>query len=316
LIIKPIADLIAYLERQITNLANIYLQFIQLHLHYRNVVTGKIKSNIIDTAIMNLSNRFKQYFFHPIYPISLFLWPQYRNFAVSRHFTFESLQRHILEIAISWKFTMDECRSISHGLNDYSKHAFTQVQLDLTPSTFWKCTQIVQAPLRKFADFVFKLKGHGAPVETLFSSLSYTKTKTRNRITPSNLKTIAVVRSHLKRHMPPSQNIKARRKRPGNDGIIDISGENEDDVVLEASTDVDETEYFDFVKEFEEILLENDVEDFGFTALLKSECEVLFDLSVLEKVTENNNTTEKVSDCNNETCEEEKMFTVDDILKV
>ena len=45
----------------------------------------------------------------------------------------------------------------------------------MPPMSFWKTTQQFTELMRKLASFVFQLKGHAAPVETLFSSLSYSK---------------------------------------------------------------------------------------------------------------------------------------------
>ena len=57
----------------------------------------------------------------------------------------------------------------------------------MTPIYFWKTTQQFAKPTRKLASFVFQLKLHAAPVETLFSSLSYSKPKIKNKMMTDNL---------------------------------------------------------------------------------------------------------------------------------
>jgi hypothetical protein len=44
---------------------------------------------------------------------------------------------------------------------------------------------------------IFKAKGHVAPVETLLSGMSYTKTKTHNHINEEILKMFTIIRNDL-----------------------------------------------------------------------------------------------------------------------
>ena len=52
--------------------------------------------------------------------------------------------------------------------------------LGLDPISFWKTTSKFDSSLRCLAIMIFKDKGHAVPVETLFSGMSYTITKTHN----------------------------------------------------------------------------------------------------------------------------------------
>ena len=67
---------------------------------------------------------------------------------------------------------------------------------------FWKTTQQFAEPMRKLASFVFQLKGHAAPVETLFSLLSYSKPKIKNKMMRDNLKIIGLIHKLLKDSIP------------------------------------------------------------------------------------------------------------------
>ena len=71
--------------------------------------------------------------------------------------------------------------------------------------------------MRRLAVMTFKLKGHAAPVETLFSEMSYTKTKTRNRINVDNLKMFTMIRKDLMRSIPES---KMNYRKLKNDGVV------------------------------------------------------------------------------------------------
>ena len=52
---------------------------------------------------------------------------------------------------------------------------------------------------------IFKIKGHAVPVETLFSGMSYTKTKTCNCMNVENLKMSSMIRNDLARSIPDSE---------------------------------------------------------------------------------------------------------------
>ena len=68
----------------------------------------------------------------------------------------------------------------------------------MTPMYFWKTTQQFTEPMRKLASFVFQLKGHAAAMETLFSLLSYSKPKIKNKMMTDNLKIIGWIHKSLK----------------------------------------------------------------------------------------------------------------------
>ena len=65
--------------------------------------------------------------------------------------------------------------------------------------------------MRKLVSFVFQLKGHAAPVETLFSSLSYSKQKIKIKMMTDNLKIIGSIHKSLKDSIPTQ--CKKDRKR-------------------------------------------------------------------------------------------------------
>ena len=52
---------------------------------------------------------------------------------------------------------------------------------------------------------IFKSKGHAVPVETLFSGMSHTKTKTCNCMNVENLKMSSMIRNDLARSIPDSE---------------------------------------------------------------------------------------------------------------
>jgi hypothetical protein len=113
----------------------------------------------------------KQYFMEPIYVVSLFLRPMYSKFCISKH--------EILTLAISWGLKKCDCIAMKQGLVEYNSHIH-ELSKEKDPITFWLTTSRYPAALRNFSVNLYKIKGHAAPVETLFSRMSYCKSKSRN----------------------------------------------------------------------------------------------------------------------------------------
>ena len=100
---------------------------------------------------------------------------------------------------------------------------------------------------------IFKMKGHAAPVESLFSGMSYTKTKTCNRMNVENLKMFTMIRKDLARSIPDSEKKQRRQKKTGNDNMISTLTSSVVNV-----DDVEEIILYDLEKEFHEMLLDYD----------------------------------------------------------
>jgi hypothetical protein len=77
--------------------------------------------------------------------------------------------------------------------------------LGFDPVSFWKTASKFDSALRHLGTMIFKIKGHAAPVESLFSGISYTKTKTCNCIYVENLKISTMIRNGLARSIPDSE---------------------------------------------------------------------------------------------------------------
>ena len=81
-LVTPVADLIGYLEKAETNLANIVVQFLTLQVHFDNLEAKcNIHNKFIDVAVGIVSKCYKQYFLHPVYVIAMYLSPKYCNLA-------------------------------------------------------------------------------------------------------------------------------------------------------------------------------------------------------------------------------------------
>ena len=99
--LKPIANVIGLLESPHTAIASIYLAMIQLY----NLYTGVKGNKFVDHIKTCLTKCFEQYFCHSIFPISIFLWPQYQDFSLSKTYGANWMTKEMIQLTILWNFT-------------------------------------------------------------------------------------------------------------------------------------------------------------------------------------------------------------------
>ena len=128
--------------------------------------------------------------------------------------------------------------------------------------------------MRQLASFVFQLKGHVAPMDTLFSSLSYSKPKIKNKMMTDNLKIIGSFHKSLKDSIPTQ--CKKHRKRYKTVGVkvndvcetttsfeetkLSDNSDNNAGIVVELVRHPKDVENIDFEAEFECLMIA-DIED-------------------------------------------------------
>ena len=79
------------------------------------------------------------------------------------------MAKEVIQLAILWNFTKSECIAINQSLQMYIATKENDFMLGLDPISFWKITSNFDSSLRHLATMIFKIKGHDALVETLFS---------------------------------------------------------------------------------------------------------------------------------------------------
>ena len=125
--------------------------------------------------------------------------------------------------------------------------------LCLDPISFWKTTSKFDSSLRRLVTMIFKIKGHAAPVESLFSGMSYTKTKTFNCMIMENLKMFTMISNDLARSIPDSEKKQRKQKKSGDDNMISTLTPSVVNV-----DDIKENILYDLEKEFDEMILDQD----------------------------------------------------------
>ena len=288
-LVTPVANLIGYLEKAETNLANTVVQFLTLQVHF-DIMEAKcyICNKFIDVAVGIVSKQYKQYkqyFLHPVYVIAMYLSPKTHDLAMSENFSHNYLKPEIVKLAMNWKFKKDECIQLAQDIHKYNSFIFTKDHKTMTTMYFWKSTQQFTKPMRKLPSFVFQLKGHAAPMETLFSLLSYSKPKIKNKMTTDNLKIIGSIHKSPKDSIPTwCKNDRKRDKTVGVE-VHDVSetvtieetklndnsnsNDNNAAIVAELVDHPNDVENIDFEMEFEWLMIA-DIEDADADTMLRT----------------------------------------------
>ena len=196
--VTPAADLIGYLEKAETYLANIVVQFLTLQAHF-DLMEAKcyICNKFIDVAVGIVSKQYKQDFLHSVYVIAIYLSPKYCDLAISKNFSHNYLKPEIVKLAMHWKFKKDKCIQLAQDIHKYNSFIFSKDHKTMALMYFWKTTQQFAEPMRKLASFVLRLKGHAAHVETFFSLLLYSRPKIKNKMMTDNLKILGPIHKSL-----------------------------------------------------------------------------------------------------------------------
>ena len=159
----------------------------------------------------------------------------------------------VIQLAILWNFTKSECIAINQSLQMYITTKENDFMLGLDQILFWKTKSNLDSSLRHLATVIFKIKGHAAPVESLFSGKPYAKTKTCNHISVENLKMYTMMRNDLARFIPDEGKKQRKRNKSMNDNVISTLTPPVVNV-----DDVEEGIVNDTEKEFDEMIWDQD----------------------------------------------------------
>jgi hypothetical protein len=122
------------------------------------------------------------------------------------------MTKEVIQLAILWNFTKSKCIAMSQSLQMYIDTKENDFMLGLDPISFWKTASKFDSALRHLGTMIFKIKGHAAPVEILFSGISYTKTKTCNCMNVENFNMSTMIRNDLARSITDSEKSKENKR--------------------------------------------------------------------------------------------------------
>jgi len=202
-ILKPVIDSIGRLEGGDSTLGDVmaefcYIRFAWMHL---DEITSPDAIRFKEEGLRILSRRAKQYD-QEIYFIAFFLCSKYKRVAISGNWTFRRIWNSLLSLVKAWGYTVNDVEKLRTEISQYHNHdeLFIAAEgLPQGPRAYWDL--MIEVPtLRKLALKVFAIVPHGAAVERLFSILSLSKSKIRNKLSIDTMKQIAMMRAELKKN--------------------------------------------------------------------------------------------------------------------
>lgn len=206
-ILSPVVDAIGHLESSSATLADVFEQLIRVH---QAISTNEIPDIPgFCTHALRVLGRTVRDFSDDIYFVALFLSPRTKQIAISRRMSSQDMIRACLKLAKNWGFSKHDVEILVKELICYTNQDnLFGTQLPAINSRSLWATFTGDAPyLRRFAMMVFAIVPHNGPVEKLFSSLGLLNTKSRNRIAPSTLAVLGMIKHDLR------ASIKAGKKR-------------------------------------------------------------------------------------------------------
>lgn len=187
-ILKPIADSIAFLERDKCRLCDVWTELLRIYQYYKQN-QGNFPVRYINTlkVVMQSLNQRASLFTDDIYLLSLYLSPSYRRICTSRKFSAKEIHKKALTVAMKWNHNMSlvEAKRFKGDIRAYESNLPPHHSREKDPISYW--TAFGDSVLGRFALSVLTLVPSSASVERLFSRLARTKTIYRNRMKPENL---------------------------------------------------------------------------------------------------------------------------------
>ena len=166
---------------------------------------------------------------------------------LSKHYYATNIKKLSLNLLSKWKYTAQDAKVVFEDIERYMDSDISDAAFDRSPRVYWRMSTIFKSVTKRFMTTIYQLKGHAAPVESLFSKLSYTKPKIRNRMSSDHLKMFGIIEHGLKVEEQPK-----KRKRKETEGVFACQtafGEITEDIEVDTN---------DFLQDFEELLANDD----------------------------------------------------------
>ena len=125
---------------------------------------------------------------------------KYCGLAISKNFSHDYIKPEIVKLATNLEVQERQMHPACSRHPQVQQLHLHQGPQDNHPNVFLEDNTSVCQPTSKLASFVFQLKGHAAPKETLFSSLF--KTQNQEKMMTDNLKIIGSFCKSLKDGIP------------------------------------------------------------------------------------------------------------------
>ncbi|KAH9808064.1 ribonuclease H-like domain-containing protein [Melampsora americana] len=202
-LLQPVVDSIGRLERANTSVCDVWKE---IGTVYNQIMKVDLSSyprfqNYKSHCLRVLHDQVKV-FDQPIYIAGFFLNPNYRQVAVSRKYLIEQMIKLLLSLAKLWGYKKADALTLRTQIVHYfsGEGAFRSTGTVSVARNYWLAVPSTPHTiiLKNFAIKVCELVPHAGGVESLFSIMGATKTKSRNQMTVTHLKMVSQIELHSK----------------------------------------------------------------------------------------------------------------------
>jgi hypothetical protein len=243
-ILKPIADSISRLERRDTTLADCLVEFLRICDDVQRAAERGLgraidtEADFVEHIVRVLNFRFSEYH-NSLYLVGLYLHPGYKQLSVSKNKSWNDVLDAVFRIARdNFDYDDDEFRLLAQQLRWYhqDRPPFTSKRYNADPVAYWKDLSNENAcKVKEFALKLFEVVPSAVETERLFSNLSDTKWKKRNKMAPNRLRAQAQMQGFYKASDPQTGAWKSFQPRKNTLGGVD--GANTVSQALESQPD-------------------------------------------------------------------------------
>ncbi|MBW0491689.1 hypothetical protein O181_031404 [Austropuccinia psidii MF-1] len=219
-LLQPLVDSIAQLEQPNTNLTDVWKELYTLYTTINAIQLDDLYLPFKQDCI-NILHQRSLTFNDEIYFIAFFLHPAYRQIAVSCKYSLKDITLMILKLAKKWKYSRSEAELIPIQVERYygQQYPYRYHSPSKFPNkalNYWAEIPEFQelCPLKRLAMMVLEIVPHATGVESLFSLISATNTKARNRMLPSTLKMVSQIKLHILQKALRSQTSQSEESCP------------------------------------------------------------------------------------------------------
>ncbi|KAH9813964.1 ribonuclease H-like domain-containing protein, partial [Melampsora americana] len=189
-LLQPVIDALSRLEQAKTSVGDIWKEF----QYYPRFLSYK-------AHCLHVLNTQAKIFNQPIYIVGFFLNPTYSQVAVLRAYPIDKMIKFILPIAKMWSYKKSKALSLKSQVIHYlsGEGLFQSTGTVSVAIDYWLAIPSTShtSILKWFTIRVLELVAHAAGVESVFSMMGATKTKTRSWMTVTNLKTTSQIKLQI-----------------------------------------------------------------------------------------------------------------------
>jgi hypothetical protein len=198
--LRPVIDALGRLERASTTIGDIWRELTVVYQQIKSIDVQYARfedfKRHCERTVVTRSKAFDE----DIFFIGFFLHPLYRKLAVSQRYSIDDMVMLVLALAKKWGFGRLQAKLIKDEVYKYynNQSPYSKVSSRDALQYWLSVPSLAETePIKDLAVKIMQIVPHAAGVEGLFSLMSNTKTKARDRMDVGTLRMISQLKLHF-----------------------------------------------------------------------------------------------------------------------